>query len=52
MKNMYVYYHYCDTKKSITLHRSNNRDCLWTHLNIVLHISNKEKADKNIFKRE
>ncbi|CAI2175721.1 17612_t:CDS:2, partial [Funneliformis geosporum] len=32
--------------KSITLHRLNDGDRLWTHLNTALHINNKEKADK------
>ncbi|CAB5380605.1 unnamed protein product [Rhizophagus irregularis] len=47
----HVYCHYCDMGKSITLHRPNDGDRLWTHLNTALHISNKEKDDKSVSKR-
>jgi hypothetical protein len=47
----HVYCHYCDTGKSITLHRPNDGDRLWTHINTTLHIDNKAKADKNISKK-
>jgi len=47
----HVYCHYCDTGKSITLHRSNDGDRLWTHLNTALHINNKEKADISLSKK-
>jgi hypothetical protein len=47
----HVYCHYCDTGKPITLHRPNDGDRLWTHLNTQLHISNKANADKRIHKK-
>ncbi|CAG8795694.1 17903_t:CDS:2, partial [Gigaspora rosea] len=39
------------TGKPITLHRPNDGDCLWTHLNTQLHINNKVNADKRIHKK-
>ncbi|CAB4444986.1 unnamed protein product [Rhizophagus irregularis] len=47
----HVYCHYCDTGKSITLHRPNDGDRLLTHINTTLHIDNKAEADKNISKK-
>ena len=47
----HVYCHYCDTGKPIILHRPNDGDRLWTHLNTQLHIGNKTKADQMIHKK-
>lgn len=47
----HVYCHYCDTGKSITLHRANDSDCLLTHINTALHTSNKTEADKRVNKK-
>jgi hypothetical protein len=47
----HVYCHYCDTGKSITLHRPNDGDRLWSHLNTALHIDNKERAGESISKK-
>ena len=45
----HVYYYYCDTGKSITLHWPNDGDRLLIHISTTLHINNKAKVDKRAY---